>query len=278
MAKLNISEPLLVGRLRFCNVIPFFWKTFQSHINVSFVDGVPSELNKLLRSGTIDVAPSSSIEYAHNWKELFIHPKLSISGTSEVQSVVLYSNVPFKQLNDKNVALSAASDTSVALLRVLSVFRYKIAPKFSVKDDAMEYDAELLIGDAALEFNENQRFEYSYDLAQEWFNWTGLPFVFGLWIVRKAITTEVTKKSVLCSFMKQVETGVLEFSENQERAIAVWRDHFPVSLTNAQLASYFECMGYNLSDDHQQSLKLFFNYCRNSNLIADTPELQFLEC
>ncbi len=278
MAKLNISEPLLVGRLCFCNVIPFFWKTFEPNLNVSFVDGVPSELNKLLRSGRIDVAPSSSIEYAHNWKELFIHPDLSISGTSEVQSVVLYSNIPFRELDDKNVALSAASDTSVALLKVLSAIRYGITPLFSIKNETTEYDAELLIGDAALEFNENQRFKYTYDLAQEWFNWTGSPFVFGLWIVRKVIAADAIKKVALCAFMQRVQEGVSEFSDNREQAIALWRDHFSVSLTNTQLESYFECMGYGLSNVHQESLNLFFKYCRDIDIIADIPELQFLEC
>ena len=78
-------------------------------------------------------------------------------------------------------------DTSTArrLLEVLFAHRFKVTPAsyVSLKD---ENDAFLLIGDEALRRRYGvPGYPYRYDLGEEWFEWTGLPFVFSRWIVRK---------------------------------------------------------------------------------------------
>jgi chorismate dehydratase len=47
-------------------------------------------------------------------------------------------------------------------------------------------DAVLLIGDRAMRAA-LPGFPYSYDLGQEWHEWTGLPFVYAVWAVRPGV-------------------------------------------------------------------------------------------
>jgi chorismate dehydratase len=52
-------------------------------------------------------------------------------------------------------------------------------------------DAFLLVGNRALRQRRGARgFPHKYDLGQEWNVWTGLPFVFSRWIVRKDLDSK----------------------------------------------------------------------------------------
>jgi chorismate dehydratase len=47
-------------------------------------------------------------------------------------------------------------------------------------------DAVLLIGDRAMQAC-LPGFAHAFDLGQEWFDWTGLPFVYAVWAVREGV-------------------------------------------------------------------------------------------
>ena len=51
------------------------------------------------------------------------------------------------------------------------------------------HEARLVIGDAALVLSDERSgvtYPYAYDLGLEWKRWTGLPFVFAVWVARRA--------------------------------------------------------------------------------------------
>ncbi len=50
----------------------------------------------------------------------------------------------------------------------------------------MDADAVLLIGDRAMRAC-LPGFAHAFDLGQEWFDWTALPFVFAVWAVREGV-------------------------------------------------------------------------------------------
>jgi chorismate dehydratase len=58
----------------------------------------------------------------------------------------------------------------------------RINPEFVDHDQA---DAFVQIGDRT--FGKKEQFLYHYDLAEEWFNFTGLPFAFAVWASNKLI-------------------------------------------------------------------------------------------
>ncbi len=68
------------------------------------------------------------------------------------------------------------------LARVLLKNHWQVQPEFLIEGDA---DALVLIGDRT--FGKTEQYEYSYDLAGEWRNYTGLPFAFAVWASNKPI-------------------------------------------------------------------------------------------
>ena len=104
-------------RASYAETVPFPFK---------LVEGIPTELNRLLYEGKVDVSPSSSIEYAMNPGRYLLLPNLSITSKNKVMSILLESKVPIEELNKKVVALTTASATSVVLLRILLEVRHDV--------------------------------------------------------------------------------------------------------------------------------------------------------
>lgn len=82
---------LTVGHITYANCVPFFRHLQDSGFCGRIVQGVPAQLNALLAAGQIDLSPSSSFEYARNWRDYLLLPDLSISASGPVKSVLLFS-------------------------------------------------------------------------------------------------------------------------------------------------------------------------------------------
>ena len=59
---------------------------------------MPTELNRRLIAGELDVAPISSIEYARNAATLRLLPRLCVSSEGAVESIQLISKTPLDQI------------------------------------------------------------------------------------------------------------------------------------------------------------------------------------
>lgn len=109
-----------------------------------------------------------------------------IAADGKVASVCIFSQVPIEDVTA--VYLDYQSRTSVRLARVL-LQRYwkKKVDYLPATEHFIEYingpKAGVIIGDRALQQLNN--FEYVYDLATVWKDFTGLPFVFAAWIATK---------------------------------------------------------------------------------------------
>jgi cyclic dehypoxanthinyl futalosine synthase len=111
----------------------------------------------------------------------------AIGARGKVRSVLLVSERPLEELDE--VALDLSSRTSVVLARLLLRERLKREPKLVglAARDAIAHVGEgrgaVVIGDPALGLE--GRFPYALDLAEAWYQWTGLPFVFAAWCGRR---------------------------------------------------------------------------------------------
>ncbi|MER3409228.1 MAG: futalosine synthase, partial [Thermoleophilia bacterium] len=157
-----------LGRIAYVNMAPVF---FRLEAEVEEVVGVPTELNRLLLAGEIDVAPISSIEYARHADRLRLLPRLCVGSEGAVDSIQLVSRLPLERV--RTVAVTPESATSVVLVRVL-------LPEAEHVPLGEEADAILLIGDAALR-SAFQDPTPHYDLGRLWQERTGLPMVFAVW-------------------------------------------------------------------------------------------------
>jgi chorismate dehydratase len=132
------TAPVRLGRIGYANMAPVF---FRLDADVQEVVGVPTELNRRLLAGDLDVAPISSIEWARHAESLRLLPRLCVSSEGAVESIQLISRTPPAQI--RSVAVTPESATSVVLTKVL----FPDAEHVPLGEDA---EAKLLIGDAAL--------------------------------------------------------------------------------------------------------------------------------
>src|SRR5213593_895192 len=138
---------------------------------VEQTQGVPTDLNRRLLDGEIDLAPISSIEYARNADRLRLLPRLCVGSEGAVDSIQLVSRKPLEQV--RSVAVTPESATSVVLTKVL-------LPEAGHVPLGADADAQLLIGDAALKYAFEDPTPH-YDLGRLWLERTGLPMVFAVW-------------------------------------------------------------------------------------------------
>ncbi|NPA41176.1 MAG: menaquinone biosynthesis protein [Aquificae bacterium] len=227
---------LRVGKVKYLNTLPLFY----SLEGFELVEGHPSELVSMIREGKIDAGIVSSVEYFFNPEDYLVLPDISISSAGKVCSVLLLSNKPIASI--RKVRITPSSLTSKYLLRYL----FKKVYHLELEEVEREEEAVLSIGDEAFKLKE--KFPYAYDLGEEWFKSTGLPFVYALFLVRRNAPAEEVVK-----LHKQLKTSVKKFFYDLERGKAEVPEDF--------IAEYLSsCIDYGLSEAHLKSLKTFFSF------------------
>lgn len=192
-----------VGRIPYVNCYPVYGAIDRGVVPLAaeLVDGVPTALNRQMAAGSLDVSVISAVEYARNANRYLLLPDLAVSCDGPVRSVALFSKRPAQELDGRRVVVSRSSMTSAVLLELLFEQVWRASPQFVRGDaelsdldrvDVEPHDARLVIGDAALLLTAKRaataaaRYEHRYDLGAEWKAWTGLPFVFAVWVAQRA--------------------------------------------------------------------------------------------
>ena len=261
---------LKIGLIAYTNLFPIFY-TLRKEFDCSdyeFVEGVPSALNKKIRSGEIDVSPSSSIEYLRNPAYYTLIPDHSVSSKGPVGSILLFSKRPIEALGGLSVAVSSQSETSVALLKIILKKFYdlecRLLPSSEPVGKAMRsHEAYLLIGDDALAEALKWPKLQIYDLGDIWYRNTGLPFTFALWIAKKGCCAE--KDGLFARFRADLDRAKRSALKNL-RAIASespMRD----ALSEEDLVSYWQGISYDLGGEHEKGLDLFRRYAGDLGLL-----------
>jgi chorismate dehydratase len=268
---------LRVGRIPFLVCAPYFHASLEGCPGIDFTDGAPSALNKLLASGAIDCAPSSSFEYARHAAGYRLIPGLCTSGRGEVKSVLLFSRVPWVELEGADVMLSPDSDTSNALARVLSRYYFKVEPKFhSFLDPLAKQNApaaKVAIGDVALREAATGDWPYRYDLARVWQGWQGTPLPLGVWILRDEAA--VQHPELVSTYVDHLHESLRTFFERPDDRLNAWEKVYGLPLGRADALDFFSTADYVLTMHHQEALKTFFALCADLGLIDHAPALRW---
>jgi predicted solute-binding protein len=141
----------------------------------------PSALCRQLAEGSLDAALVSSFEYLRD-PVYAVVDGVAIASSGAVYSVLLAHEEPLEHLRE--IAVDPASATSVNLLRCLLGER-GLTTKFVGTGAVGPGRGQLLIGDQAIRFREQNGDRFHYlDLGAEWDSFTGLPFVYALWLIR----------------------------------------------------------------------------------------------
>lgn len=219
---------------------------------------VPSRLARMVDVGEVACAMVSSVElFRHaDWRAV---PSIAIASTGKVLSVRLFAKVPVDKVS--SVALDTSSLTSSALVQVLFARRWQAMPRYipaapNLREMLQQADAALLIGDLGMMACAEGL--YVIDLGEEWYQWTGLPFVWALWLGR---ATSVTPSLVDCLY--RARQWGLEHLDSIVR-----REATQLCLDEGLVRHYLrDVMQYEMTDAHQQALLRFAQECRQLGLV-----------
>jgi chorismate dehydratase len=212
MSKIRISA------VRYANTYPFIWGLRESGFEkrVLLETDHPSEcalklIDKRADLGLIPVAALPLIENSS------IIGDYCIGANGNVRTVMLLSNCPFDKIETIN--LDYRSRSSVNLIKVLAKFMWKkeftwinTSEKFDFRN-IRNNEGVVLIGDQCFEFENS--FKMKIDLAGEWKNQTGLPFVFACWTANRELENEFIR-----DFNNALKLGV----ENISKVAHYFRD------------------------------------------------------
>lgn len=175
-----------VSAVSYTNSIPFVYGLQNTSIlnQIELSLDIPSICAEKLISGQADIGliPAAVIPQLEMGE---IISDYCIGADGAVDTVMLYSQVPITEI--KQIWLDFQSRTSVQLVRILCRELWKISPQFIQGSYGYENliqgsAAGVIIGDRC--FDQVGKFQYSYDLAENWKILTGLPFVFAVWYSR----------------------------------------------------------------------------------------------
>ena len=244
-----------LGRISYANMAPVFYKV---EADVEEVTGVPTELNRMLLDGELDIAPISSIEYARNATRLRILPRLCVSSEGAVDSIQLVTRMQFNQV--RTVAVTPESATSVVLTRIL-------LPKAEILPLGMEADAKLLIGDAAL-LSAYEDPTPHFDLGRLWLEKTGLPMVFAVWAAPEPVAEGLVE-------LEHALVASVRLARSEPELLARKASElygYPAGF----LARYFEKLRYSFGPRERAGLYTFLEMARDAGELAHVPELRFV--
>ena len=278
---------LRVGRIPYINCYPVYGGIDRGVVPLrgTLVDGLPTVLNHRMASGALDVSVVSAVEYARDAKRYLLLPELGITSDGPVRSVMLFSRHAPEMLGGKRVLVSRSSMTSVALLQLLSEHVWRCRPEFVPGDAELAdlarfgdepHEARLVIGDAALRvFDEASRggswatrYPYRIDLGSAWKTWTGLPFVFAVWVAQRSTPVHAALDAN-ASLIASRDWGMAHLdvlAAQASRASGVPR---------STCAEYFAGLDYRLSYPHLAGLTEFFRRLALAGRVPDST-LAFL--
>jgi chorismate dehydratase len=245
-----------LGRISYVNMAPVFHRL---EADVEEVQGVPTDLNRQLLDGEIDLAPISSIEYARNADRLRLLPRLCVGSEGAVDSIQLVTRLPLQRV--RTVAVTPESATSVVLTKVL-------LPDAEHVPLGEEADATMLIGDAALKSAFEDPTPH-WDLGRLWLERTGLPMVFAVWAAPEPAAEGMAElEAALVDSVRQAraEPERLAFEASD-------RYGYPPGF----LARYFEKLRYSFGPRERAGLYTFLEMARDVGEVEHVPELRFVD-
>jgi len=124
-------------------------------------------------------------------------------------------------------------------------------------------DAALLIGDPALAYRGTADV---YDLAREWRKFTGLPFVFAVWMGHSSPHLSANQ----ADFAASLDFGLAHIDD-------IAAEYAPkLAMTPSAVKVYLtRNIDYSLDEENRQGLKLFYKLAHEVGIIPAEKELLF---
>ncbi len=274
------NKKTVMGKISYINASPVYYGLDNGLLPdwLEMDPDVPSALNRKIIEGKIVISPISAAFYAMNHKELLLLPDLSISCHGKVLSVILVSRYAMDELSGKTVRLSRESASAASFLKM--IFHQKnITPIFQTGDVghiesvSREVDAALIIGDTALTLPWQKHFNYCIDLGQFWYEMTGLPFVFAVWVVRRSFaeSNPLLVKKIHDLLMASKDSGY----QNLDKIIEV--SHQKLNIEKKLVKEYFDLLFCDLDQEKIRAMEIFFDSLFEQGILTQKANIRFFK-
>jgi chorismate dehydratase len=250
---------LRYGRIAYVNVAPVETAFDAGAVvrDVEVIDAVPARLNAAMSAGEIDAGAISAVHYLANRERFAPLADLCIAADGPVRTVLFVSPTPPALLGDARVAVSSHSASGRALLAALLNGFPDVRPRYEVVDDALAAaragTPALVIGDEALAARAELPPARIHDLGEAWRAWTGLPFVFAVWAVRREALAQCPDE---VAALTEALVAARDWGEANRAAVidaAVARKPYDRALYE----DYFTRLTYRLDERAAQGLARF---------------------
>jgi chorismate dehydratase len=245
-------DTLRISAVSYLNTLPFVYGIRNSGLlsNYDLQLDIPSECARKFISREVDIAlvPAAALAKLKTYQLL---NEYCIGASGKVKTVLLLSQVPLNKI--KTIHLDYHSLTSVNLVKILSKHHWKINPQWINLNELTEMNLVKLesivaIGDKT--FLIEKDFKYVYDLAEEWRNFTQLPFVFACWVAHKNVPSDI-----LNTFNAALGWGIQHKLQSIKELFDAKR--FP----NVDLKEYYEKnIDFIFDEPKHNAFRLFLKY------------------
>ena len=234
---------------------------------VTLTDPVPAKCADLLAQDAAEVALVPVIEY-QRIDDIHLIPDVCVGSKEEVRSVVLVTRSD-DLVSVQSVALDESSRTSATLVKIIFQEFLGTEPSWETAIPDLgqmlkENDGALIIGDPGMTFARDGY--HVWDLARLWREFTGLGFVFAMWMIR-----DNAPEAARC----------LDFAEARDEGVAKIAeivDHYEqrLSLSRAEILEYLtKNISFTPDESMQQGLRLYFELACKHGLIEAVKPLRY---
>lgn len=254
----------------YSNTAPLVWSFLygKNHGKVELIlDTAPARSAELLAQDRVDAALVPVIAY-QMIEDLRLIPEVCVGAREKVRSVCLVTKgQPLGSV--RKVSLDISSRTSVALTKI--IFREFLGneplwtdSRPDVSTMLADADAALLIGDPALKISSTAHSEFrTFDLAELWKSYTGLGFVFAMWMTRRPDLTVD-----LAAARDEGLDHIDEIVANYGPEIGLGPDEMRTYLTNN--------ITYSIDEPMLAGMELYFELAAKHRLIETKKDLRFI--
>jgi chorismate dehydratase len=264
MTKATSNGQPLIAASSYLNTAPLIWSFIYGTQRESVelvTDTAPARCADMLSSGAADAALVPVIEY-QRIPGVAIVPDVCVGSRSAVRSVVIASRLNnLKKV--RRVALDDSSRTSVALVKIIFREFLGFEPEWETSPPDLKLmlthaDAALIIGDPAMKIPRDQL--RVFDLATLWHDYTGLGFVFAMWMARVS-NAEAVRAIDFAGARDEGLANLDAIAAQYANQIALAAEEIKIYLTRNIV--------FRMDEEMKQGLQLYFDLAHKHKLIDD---------
>lgn len=248
-----MMEKTRISIISYLNSKPFLFGLNKSSIanQIELSLDIPSKTVSKLAFNLADIGliPVGGLDDLDEYK---IVSDYCIGAVGKVRTVILASEVPIHQV--ETILMDYQSRSSVLLAKVLAKYYWK--KEFNWENTCNDFQnksingstAGVVIGDRV--FDIEKRYKYIYDLSEEWYKFTGLPFVFAVFAATKDTSTQ---------FKKHLNEALAFGIENISDIIEMEQTNYP----DVDIYDYFiRNISFNFDEEKKAGMKKFLELAK----------------